>query len=125
MAGFDYGRMQSTATRLLQRFAQGNITLSQTTTAPGPNEWTPGTETTATYPLDAAVAAVLNDEATAKFVDGTVIVATDLTVTFAVPEVVPAMGDSVTIDGKVHVVKKIVALPAAGTTVAYKIIVQG
>lgn len=127
MAGFDYARMQATASRLLNRFAQGAITLTRTTAGASDPEtpWIPGTPTTATYDLDATVAAVTVDQANAKYIDGTVITSADLVVTCAVPAVVPQLTDTVTIDGAVRTIKKIVRLPAAGTVVAFKLFVQG
>lgn len=126
MAGFNYGRMQATATRLLGRFDQGTIQLVRTTTAtPDPaTPWVPGTPTTATYDLAAAVAAVTDDQAASKLVDGTSILASDLVVTCAVPPIEPLAGDTVTIDGASTTVMKVIRIPGAGVAVAYKLIVR-
>jgi hypothetical protein len=120
MAGFDYGRMQATATRLLDRFNQGNIVLTKTVTAPGPNEWTPGTQTETSYRLKATAKGV-----SAEYIDGTTIVATDLEITAAAFGAEPDMADTLTIDGKAVQVLRIIRLPAAGTLVAWKLIARG
>lgn len=127
MAGFDYGRMQKTATRLLTRFAQGIITLTRVTPGtPDPETpWLPADPSVTTYELQATVAAVTLDQANAKYIDGTVITSSDLVVTCAAPPVRPQLGFFVNIGGVAQVIKKIVALPAAGTPVAYKLFVGG
>lgn len=60
-----------------------------------------------------------------KYVDGTLIVATDNQVTFAVPAIEPAMSDVLVIDGAEHVMKDLRPLPAAGTAVSYIAFVAG
>lgn len=122
MTGFDYDRMQGTATRLMKRFKQGVVSLKRTTPGePDPaTPWIPGVPTVTTYPLDATVRRVEQ-----KYVDGTLIVATDNQVTFAVPAVEPAMTDVLVIDGSEHVMKDLRPLPAAGTAVAYIAFVAG
>lgn len=127
MAGFDYGLMQKTATRLMQRFKQGTVILTRITPGtPDPETpWLPATPTTASHTLNATVAAVTVDQANAKYIDGTTITSADLVVTCAVPAVVPLMSDTLSIDGVVRTIKKIVQLPAAGVAVAYKLFVQG
>lgn len=127
MAGFDYGKMQGTATRLLDRFNQGLIVLTRAgKPGPPPNEWTPGEPgEDQVFKLKATVAAVTVDQANAKYIDGTVITTADLVVTLAVPPVVPAMTDAMTIEGVAKTIEKIVQLPSAGVPVAFKIFVQG
>jgi hypothetical protein len=56
-------------------------------------------------------------------IDGTLILAGDLMVTCAVPAVVPDISDVVVIDGVDHAVKRVEAIPAAGTAAAYKLFV--
>lgn len=121
MAGFDYAKMQATASRLLDRFAQGAVTLTKPgETTPGPNPWDPPVVTApVVYTLHAAVKGV-----SAQFVDGTTILATDLEITAAVFGADPAPPDKVEIDGKAVVVLKTIRVPAAGTVVAWKFIVR-
>ena len=121
-----YEEMAAVATELLTEFDQGG-TLSRTTTAaPAPETpWLPGESTTVTHTLRCAVSAVTVDQANAKYIDGTVITSADLVVTCAVPEIVPAMTDTLTIDGLARTIKKIVQIPAAGVSVAFKIFIAG
>ena len=106
---------------------QGTITLSHTVTAaPDPaTPWIPGTATTTTHTLDGIADAVTVDQANAKYIDGTVITTADLVVSCAVPPIVPAMTDTLTLDGVVRTIKKIVQEPAVGIPVMFKIFVQG
>jgi hypothetical protein len=122
MPSFDYSRIQSTASRLLARFAQGTVTLTRTTPGtPDPSTpWIPAAPTVATYTLDATVAAVGD-----KFVDGTTILATDRMVTAAAFGTEPGPGDTLSIDGKVVTIVKQMRVPAAGTLVAWRFIVRG
>lgn len=115
-----YDEMADVATEILAEFNQGTVVLTRVSTAAGPNEWTPGAETTTPYTLDAVVRRVEQ-----KYVDGTLIVATDNQITFAVPPVVPRMADRLTIDGKDYVMKDLRPIPAAGIPVAYIAFVAG
>ena len=122
-----YDDMADVASEELAEFKQGVVTLTRVTPGtPDPlTPWLPGTPTTASHDLDATVAAVTVDQANAKFIDGTVITTADLLVTCAVPAVIPAMTDTLTLDGAVRTIKKIVVIPAVGTAVAVKIFIQG
>jgi hypothetical protein len=122
MSGF-YADLQGIASGILKEFKQGVVTLTRTTTAePNPaTPWIPGEETTASFTLDATARGVPT-----KYVDGTLILASDLLVTAAVhPSVTPKMGDGLTIDGVSHAIKKIEPKPAAGTPVAFLIFAAG
>lgn len=118
MAGF-YDEMADMVQDLLLPDAggglgQGTVLLKRTTTTPGENEWDPPTETTTTYTLKAAVRTVSQ-----KYIDGTLIVAGDRQVTFAVPSVTPVLTDLLTIDGKDNAMKDLRPIPGAGTVAAY------
>lgn len=113
MAGF-YDEMRGVADELLGEFKQGSVQLKRVTTTPGPNEWDPPTETVETWELSAAVRRV-----STKYVDGTLILASDNQVTFAVPATVPLMTDTLVIDGRPQTMKDLRPLPGAGTVVAY------
>lgn len=121
MAKFDYGKMQGTASRLMERFAQGVVTLERPgEEIPPPNEWTDPTYTDpVTIPLNAAVKGVSE-----KYINGTTIVATDLEVTAAVFGDEMGVGDVLKVDGKPVQVIKTMKIPAAGVTVAWKFIVR-
>ena len=127
MAGFDYGRMQATADRLLTRFNQGSVVLRRVVYGePDPaTPWQPGEPSETEHVLSATVAAVTVDQANAKYIDGTVITTADLVVTCSVPPVTPQMTDTLLIDGEVRQMKKIVQVPAAGVPVAFKLFVAG
>jgi hypothetical protein len=124
---FDYGKMQGTATRLMDRFQQGVVQLIVPgEPVPGEDEWDPPTEgEPVVHPLKATVAAVTVDQANAKYIDGTLITTADLVVTCAAPPVVPDLQHGLTIDGEARTIKKIVQLPSAGVPVAFKLFVQG
>lgn len=122
MPGFDYARMQATASRLLSRFAQGAVTLTRTIPGePDPETpWIPGEPTVTTYTLDATVRGVAKE-----FIDGTTILATDLEVTAAALGTDPGPGDTLAIDGQTVTIIKQMRVPAAGTLVCWKWIVRG
>jgi len=120
VAGF-YDDMAEMVTELLQPDAdgglgQGMVQLKRET--PGvvdPEQpWVPVEPTAQTWILDAAVRRVSQ-----MYVDGTLIVATDNQVTFAVPAMVPAITDTLIIDGVEHAMKDLRPIPAAGTQAAY------
>ena len=118
MAGFDYARMQGTATRLLDRFAQGVVTITHVVPAePDPDApWAdPGEPTETTETLRATVRRVEQ-----RYIDGSLIVGTEDQITFAVPSgFVPGMMDRFSIDGRATTLVDIRPLPSAGTPVAY------
>ncbi len=124
MADF-YAEMQGIASGILAEFKQGTITLSRTPTAAPETEtpWEPGAPTTTTYTLDAVARGANQTEIGSAYTNGTLVLASDLVVTCAVPEVEPQMTDAVTIDGREYVIKGISRKPAAGTPVAYALFV--
>lgn len=118
-----YEEMAGVASEVLAEFAQGSVLLVRTTTTPDEGApWEPGQVSTQTFTLNAVVSGVPQ-----KFIDGSLVVSSDLMVTAAVhAEVVPAMGDTITIDGGVaKAIKRIQAEPAAGTVCAYMIFIEG
>ncbi|TPN26622.1 hypothetical protein FKO01_25450 [Mesorhizobium sp. B2-3-3] len=122
MADDFYAEMADMASELLGEFNQGVVTLKRET--PGvvdpDRPWVPVELTVETWPL-AAVARRVSQ----KYVDGTLIIATDNQITFAVPAAVPAMTDTLLIDGVEHAMKDLRQIPAAGTPVAYIAFVAG
>jgi hypothetical protein len=116
-----YDEMQAFASEALAEFRQGAVVLTKTTYYPGPDQpWEPGVPVTDTYPLDAVVKAVED-----KYVDGTTILATDRQVMCAVLPVEIEPGDGLTIDDVAVTIVKTMRIPAAGTAVAWKLIVRG
>lgn len=105
-----------------------SITLNRTTNAPSDpsTPWIPGAPTTAVYTLDAFVKG-----ATEQYIDGTTVLASDLmvvaspkaTLAGAAVDVVPQMGDVLSIDGKAREIKRILPAPAAGTAALFRMFV--
>lgn len=122
-----YAEMADVATELLTEFKQGVVTLTRVThgEADPATPWIPGGTTEQAYDLNATVAAVTVDQANAQYIDGTTITNADVVVTCAVPPVVPTLTDTLSIDGKVRIIKKIVQVPAAGIPIVFKLFVQG
>jgi hypothetical protein len=118
MAGFDYGKMTDTASRLLKRFNQGVIRYIEAGPSTGP-AWNPTPGADVTTELDGFATGVA-----AEYVDGKSVLATDLMVTAAVFDRVPTMSGRLEIDGKEVQIVKIMAKPAAGTVVAWAFIAR-
>jgi len=138
---FNYGKMQTKATRLLARFNQGRVTLQRNVNGiPRPPDWPtwepwPDSSRHQLYELDAVVKGV-----SARLVDGNVVIATDLeltcahkmtladvdgiSVTPAEVEFDAALLDTLAIDGKPVTIVRDLTVPAAGTPVAHKFIVR-
>lgn len=110
-----YDEMRGVADDLLAEFAQGSVQLKRVATTPGENPWDPPTETAVTYPIKATVKRLHQ-----RYENGVLIVETGDMVTFAVPEVVPELTDTLVIDGKERVITNLTPIPPAGTVVAYK-----
>lgn len=118
------GRFQA----MLAERHQGTVTLTRTTTGtPDPSTpWIPGAPSTAVYTLAARV-----DGVAADLVDGATILATDLiviaspkaTLAGATVDLVPAISDTLAIDGAVKAIKRIDAVPAAGPAARFNIYV--
>ena len=119
MADF-YSDIRAKSASLHAKYAQGTVTLSRTTTVPGENEWDPPVETTVSYPLDAVVQGVAS-----KYLgDGSTIIASDLQVQFSPPAgIVPAITDTITVNGVDRAPKRILPIPASGDPVAFSIFV--
>lgn len=116
-----YQRMKTNvADKLLNKFQQGSIELVRRTTVAGTNPWDEPVVTEVSHKLAAIASGVAQE-----YVDGVTIFATDLQIVSAVPDgVVPNVSDIVKIDGKDTVLLRIIPVPAAGLTVAYKFLVR-
>jgi len=117
MAEF-YGRLQGAASRLMQRFKQGIVTYTITGPDTGP-EWAPIPGAPVTYALDATVQGVGD-----MYRNSTLIRESDLLVTCAVFGAEPVVQGTLSIDGAVMQIVQVKALPAAGTTVAWQVVVR-
>ena len=60
-----------------------------------------------------------------EFIDGTTIVATDIDITAAAFGAEPDPADVLAIDGKAVTLLRVIRAPAAGTLVAWKLVVRG
>lgn len=111
----DYAGLQRRVKGTMSRVKQGVVKLIPVDNSPEPTKpWNKGGTDGAPVTLDAAVRAV--DQ---KYIDGTLIIATDSQVTFSVPSVEPKMSDKLEIDGKTYAMKRLLRIPSAGTPVAY------
>lgn len=116
-----YGRLQGTASRLMAKFSQGQVVYTITGAPTGP-AWNPTPGTPVSYTLDATVAVVGTvDGGFSRYVDGTLILATDLQVTCAVFAVEPSLAGTIAIDGKACQIVRVDKMPGAGVTIAWRI----
>lgn len=127
MAAVDYASIAVEVAAAFEEVRQGTVVLQRTIyAAPDPaTPWIPGGETVVSYAVDAIASAVTVDQANAKYIDGTTITTADIVVTCAVPPVMPAMTDRLTVDGQARTIKKIVQVPSAGIPVMFKLFVSG
>lgn len=112
----------------------GTVTLARTTQGtPNPSTpWVPGAATTAVYTLDAVVRGTsvqrgggetFGQDATIVTSELMVIVSPRATLNGATVELVPQMTDTLTIDGKVRAIKRILPAPAGGSPALFRIFV--
>lgn len=118
-----YVDLQNIATDLLTEFQQGSVVLIKQVPGSGP-VYDPGPPTPREVPLRAAVKGV-----TSKFQNGKVLLASDLEVVCAVPASSADWPEEnldrgVMIDGLIYSIISFSKLPAAGTPVAFKMIVR-
>ncbi len=134
MAENFYQDMQDTASGILDEFAQGSLQLEQKISPDDVDPdrpWAPvPAPVTGVWQLSGAMRTVDR-----RFVDGTLVVATDSQATVAVrarrlnqdpepvEEITPQMGALLVVDGESRVIKKIVRIPEAGTVVAWVLVV--
>lgn len=118
MADF-YGKMQGTASRLLTKFKQGAVIYIEPGATTG-DPWNPVEGTPTNHELNAAVSGVSD-----QYVDGSTVLSSDLMVTCAVFDVEPSLDGTMTIDGEAVQIIRVMPKPAAGTTVAWSVIVRG
>jgi len=117
--GFDYAKMQATASRLLKQFAQGTVEIRTPVVSQTLTVYDAPSIGGAWAALDAVVRGV-----TAEYADGTNILRSDLMIVANADAYDPTMGDQIRLDGKIVQVLRIMPIPAIGETVAYRIIVR-
>lgn len=131
-----YAPKRARVAAILKRWNTGTVTLTRSTPGtPDPETpWIPGEPSVDVYGLDARV-----DGVTADQIDGTTILATDLSVIAspkarhlttdgedaydAVVDIVPTVNDTLEIDGEQKAIKRVQSVPAAGPAALYQIFV--
>lgn len=83
------------------------------------DEWNPTIGAGTNYDLSAVVTGVSK-----KYIDGSLVLASDEMVTCAVFDVEPNASGKVSIDSKNYEIVRIIRTPSAGTVLAWKIIVR-
>jgi len=111
-----YTRLQATATRLMERFKQGSISYTSPPTTSG-SSFNPTIVAGTNYALKATAKGVSK-----QYIDGSFIVSSDIEVTCAVFGFAPVTAGTITIDGNVHQIVQVIAIPSAGTTLAWRLI---
>lgn len=114
-----YEEMQTVAKDVFGEFKQGTIRYVTMTTAAGATPDEPGTVTPSYTSLNATARPVSR-----HYVDGTQIIGVETEVSFAAGSVVPTVDGSVEIDGTTYKIVRVMQRPAAGTAVAYTLIVK-
>ncbi len=113
-----YDKAQALATRLLTKNKQGVITYNEPGSTTG-DAWNPTEGAATAHTLNATASGVSK-----QYIDSKTILESDLMVTSAVFDVTPVMTGTVTVDGKEHQIISIKAVPAAGTTAAWRLIIR-
>ena len=113
-----YTRLQGTASKLLGEYAQGTITHIRDGEATGPSyDPTPGVPVVT--PVTASVKGV-----SSKYVQDGFISAQDLELICSVFGFAPVQSDRFSIDGRQLQVIMVEPIPAAGTTVAWRVFLK-
>ena len=113
-----YTRLQSTATKLLSEYAQGSISHIRDGEPTGPSyDPTPGVPVST--PVDASVKG-----ASSKYIQDGFISAQDLQMFCSVFGFTPTQSDRFSIDGRELQVIMVEPIPAAGTTVAWRVFLK-
>jgi hypothetical protein len=113
-----YDEMQGIASELLAEFKQGTIIYNHPGAVSG-DAWNPVQGTAVPYTLDAA-----SNGVSQEYVDGTSVLATDREVAAAVFGQTPTTSGTISMDGRVLQIVRVIKIPAAGTAVSWKMIVR-
>ena len=114
-----YQRFQGVANRLLTKFDQGPLYLLRETPGDGP-DWDPGESPESLRKELPGTARGVSD----KYVDGTLVVSTDLQCTIPGGRIEPQMTDRIEVNGQAHQIVRIDPKPASGTVAAYIVIIR-
>lgn len=115
-----YKRLQGTANKLLTKFDQGGIALVSPGTPTGP-AWNPTPGTPVSRPIKGTLRGV-----SAQYIDGSIVLATDLQCTAPAFEDnhEPSLSDTLSNGAQVLQVVKVERVPAAGLVVAWRLFVR-
>lgn len=114
-----YDDMRFVASDILAEFNQGIVTYVELQPSPGATPDDPGVPVTVTHTVNAVVRPV-----STKYVDGSHIVQSDKQIVMPNDGVEPQISGSFTIDGSTFKIIEIMPNPAAGSPVAYTVIVR-
>ena len=114
----DYKKLKGTVDRVMSGVKQGVITMEVVTEVAATNPWDIATIDSTPEVVNAIVSGISE-----QFIDGIVVLKTDLMVTMAVPSEYKA-GAVLNIDGKPVTTVKVFPIPAAGDPVLLKIAVR-
>lgn len=113
-----YERMQGRAKELMSRYAQGDVRYLEPGAKSG-DPWNPTRGAETEHQLAATVRGVSQ-----QYVDGTHILASDLEVRCAEFGTEPETAGHIQIDGERLEIVDVQAIPAAGTVVAWRLVVR-
>ena len=114
-----YRDMQGIAGDLLEEFDQGPLCLLRETPGDGP-DWDPGESPESLRKSIPGTVRGVSD----AYVDGTLVVSTDLQCTIPGGRIEPKMTDRIEVNGQAHQIVRIDPRPASGTVVAYIVIIR-
>lgn len=114
-----YADMQAVAVGLLTQFDQGGIVVSVSTPGTGP-AFNPGPTTYVDVPVVGAVSGI----AAEYLLKDSLVVNTDLQVTFPGGIVAPKAADIIKLAGVPYNIVRIIPKPATGTVAAYTVIIR-
>lgn len=115
---FDYGKMSSTAKRLLTRFNQGELATVDVVLVNDADPFAPPAEIT--IPV---IVSGVSKGVSEKYIDGVNILNSDIELT--IEPTSASVGGSVSIDGTRFLVVGVYQIPPSGVTVVTKLIVRG
>lgn len=115
-----YDDLQDTATELYAEYAQGTVKLVHPTkTVSGGRTWDPAAGAASETIINAVVRRVEQ-----KYVDGALIVGSEMQVMFSGANDAPALDDKIEIGGVNREIVSIMPNPGSGTVVSYTVIVR-
>lgn len=113
-----YTEMRNIASDLITEFKQGSVAYVEYTAPAGATPDDPGEPVASVTPIDGVARGV-----SMQYVDNTLVTASDLQVTFAAGVVTPKLSGFMRIDDVDHKVLRVMPKPAAGTPVAWTVVV--